>query len=233
MTRHARVGILGWEPGDDAGRAARTLASLADLAPGRAVVALAGDARTLGAVAAALRPAPIELAVHGGPPEVAAELGWGWIAPAVPADELAKVAGDAGVGGPVGVHLPVVVHEDAEVARRALATPLLAPLVDAVSPTGWWWAVRPARRRSTSTWARRRPDRPGRPARVRHARQDEAGRNTVRAGIRKTRGCVTARSGPRRERRRGSLRPARRRRDGAGPVRPAPQVHEDGTRSAR
>ena len=45
VTRHARVGILGWAPGADPGRAARTLASLADLAPDRAVVALAGDGR--------------------------------------------------------------------------------------------------------------------------------------------------------------------------------------------
>jgi hypothetical protein len=136
VTRDARVGILGWRPGDDATRAARTLASLADLAPDRAVVALEGAAPVLQAVAAALGPAPIELAVLGGPPDVAAALGWGWIAVAVPADELAKAAGDAGVTGPVGVHLPVLVHDDPEIARRALHAPLLAPLLDAVPADG-------------------------------------------------------------------------------------------------
>ena len=136
VTRHARVGILGWEPGDDPGRAARTLASLADLAPGRIVVALTGDAPTLRAVAAARRDSPIELAVFGGPADIAATLGWGWIASATPPDELAKAAGDAGVAGTVGVHLPVVVHADAAIAHRAMTAPLLAPLVDAVPLDG-------------------------------------------------------------------------------------------------
>lgn len=136
VTRHVRVGILGWSPGTDAARAARTLASLADLAPDRAVVALEGDGRVLAEVAAELGEAPIELAVHGGPAEVATELGWGWIAAATPADELAKAGGDAGVSGTLGVHLPVLVHADAAVARRALAAPLLAPLADAVPADG-------------------------------------------------------------------------------------------------
>ena len=136
VCRHARVGILGWDPGDDPEHATRTLASLADLAPDRAVVALSGTAPGLRAVAAALRDVPIELAVVGGAADVAAALGWGWIAPATPPDELAKAAGDAGVAGTVGVHLPVLIHEDAAIARRALAAPLLAPLVDAVPPDG-------------------------------------------------------------------------------------------------
>jgi hypothetical protein len=36
----------------------------------------------------------------------------------------------------LGVHLPVVVHDDAEVARRAMSTPLLATLAEAVAPDG-------------------------------------------------------------------------------------------------
>jgi hypothetical protein len=136
VTRHARVGILGWSPGADPARAARTLASLADLTPDRAVVALAGDGSELRAVAAMLRDVPIELAVYGADAEVAAALGWGWIVPAAPPDEIAKAAGDAGVAGVLGVHLPVVVHDDAEVARRAMSTPLLATLAEAVAPDG-------------------------------------------------------------------------------------------------
>jgi hypothetical protein len=189
VTRHARVGILGWEPGADPDRAARTLASLADLAPDRAVVALTGDAAALGAVAAALRPAPIELAVHAGPPEVAATLGWGWIAVAMPADEIAKAAGDAGVAGPIGVHLPVVVHADADVARRALAAPLLAPLVDAVPPDGMVVGGPEALAAAIDEYVERGVDRIvlddllafGAPHEL------EGGRNAVRAGVRNAR----------------------------------------------
>ncbi len=36
----------------------------------------------------------------------------------------------------VGVHLPVVVHADAAVARRAMTTPLLAALAEAVPADG-------------------------------------------------------------------------------------------------
>ena len=141
VTRSARVGILGWTPGADPARAARTIASLADLAPDRGVVSLAAEPATQRAVAAALREigegeVPLELVTYGGEPGAAAELGWGWIAPATPPEELAKAAGDAGVTGTLGVHLPVVVHADAEVARRAMATPLLAALADAVPADG-------------------------------------------------------------------------------------------------
>jgi hypothetical protein len=136
VTRTARVGILGWVPDTDSARAVRTLASLADLAPDRVVVALAGDPSASRAIAAAMPALPIELASYGGSPELAAALGWAWIAPATPPDELAKAAGDAGVTGGLGVHLPVIVHADADVARRAADTPLLRALVDAVPADG-------------------------------------------------------------------------------------------------
>jgi hypothetical protein len=136
VTRRIGVGILGWSPGGDAARAARTLVTLADLAPGRAVVALAAEPSTLRAVAAAVPPVPLELAVFGESPDTAAELGWGWIAPATGADALAKAAGDAGVTATVGVHLPVAVHADVEVARRAVAAPLLASLAGTAGSGG-------------------------------------------------------------------------------------------------
>src|SRR3954451_21144806 len=47
VTRRCRVGVLGWDPGPDPARAAQTLSTLADLAPGRAIVALAGDDATI------------------------------------------------------------------------------------------------------------------------------------------------------------------------------------------
>jgi hypothetical protein len=117
-------------------RAARTLATLADLAPDRAVVALSGDAATTRAIAGAVGDAPIELAVLGGAPEDAAALGWGWIEAGLGPDELAKAAGDAGVTARLGVHLRVVVHDDAAVAERAAAAPLLTALAGDVGPDG-------------------------------------------------------------------------------------------------
>ena len=135
VTRTAHVGILGWVP-DEPVRAARTLATLADLAPDRVVVAVEGSPGTLRALAAATRPGPIELAAYGGTPDVPAGLGWGWIAPATAPDELAKAAGDAGVTATVGVHLPVVVHADEAVAQRAMTAPLLAALAEAVPAEG-------------------------------------------------------------------------------------------------
>ena len=105
VTRRHAIGDARLDAGHPSERP-RTLASLADLAPDRAVVALAGQPTTLRAVAAGDRTEPIELAVYGGAPDVAAGLGWGWIAPATPPDELAKAAGDAGVTATVGVHLP-------------------------------------------------------------------------------------------------------------------------------
>jgi hypothetical protein len=137
VTRRTRVGVLGWAPGLDATRAARTLASLADLAPDRAIVALRGEPAELRAVADALpADAPLELAVYGGAPDTARALGWRWIAVAEPPELVAKQARDAGVNGPVGVHLPVVVHDDPEVARSATAAPLLAAFVELIPPDG-------------------------------------------------------------------------------------------------
>ena len=136
--RDARVGILGWQPGRrSAARAARTLASLADLAPDRAVVALEGDAPVLrgGRRRAAAPRRRARRARRPARGRGRARLGLDR-ARRSPPDELAKAAGDAGVTGPVGVHLPVLVHDDAEIARRALHAPLLAPLLDAVPADG-------------------------------------------------------------------------------------------------
>jgi len=136
VTRRIRVGILGWSPTDPV-RAARTLASLADLAPGRATVAVAGTRDVVRGLARAVpEGADIELAGYGGDPAVAAELGWGWIDVAHRGEAIAKAAGDAGVTGPLGVHLPCVVHADAAVARRAVETPLLRDLAVVVAADG-------------------------------------------------------------------------------------------------
>ncbi len=122
VARRVRVGIVGWNPGEDAGRAARAVATLADLAPGRVILACSGADSSLTALAEELRPdLDIELSVYGRSPSVAAHLGWGWIAPGLSATALAKQAGDAGVAGALGIHLPVFVHEDAQVARRGAA----------------------------------------------------------------------------------------------------------------
>ena len=126
VARRLRVGLLGWNPGVDAARAARTVASLADVAPGRFTVACAGTDAEVTALAGELRDAlDIELARYAGTPDVAARLGWGWIAVAQSPTATAKLATDAGVTETVGVHVPVVVHADAGVVRDALAAPLL------------------------------------------------------------------------------------------------------------
>ena len=122
VARRVRVGILGWDPGEDARRAARAVATLADLAPGRVILACTGADASLIGLAEELRPdLDIELSVYGQSPSVAAGLGWGWIGSGQSATALAKHAGDAGLVGALGIHLPVFVHEDAEVARRAAA----------------------------------------------------------------------------------------------------------------
>jgi hypothetical protein len=128
VTRTIGVGIAGWHPGPDPSRAVRTLASLADLAPGRLCATLEGRVDVLRAVASAATELPLELAVSGSDPTLAAELGWSWVAPDLAPDVLAKAAGDAGVMGTVGIRLRVVVHADADVARTAAASPLLAPV---------------------------------------------------------------------------------------------------------
>ena len=126
VARRVRVGILGWDPGDDAGRAARAVATLADLAPGRVILACTGADASITGLAEELRSdLDIELSVYGQSPSVAARLGWGWIGSVQSATALAKHAGDAGVVGALGIHLPVFVHEDADVARRGAAGPLV------------------------------------------------------------------------------------------------------------
>ena len=124
VARRVRVGILGWNPGADAGRAARAVATLADLAPGRVTLAIAGTDQLLSALAESLRSdLDIELAAYGATPGPAARLGWGWIGVGRTAESMGKAAGDAGVVGPLGIHLPVFVHEDGDVARRGASSP--------------------------------------------------------------------------------------------------------------
>ena len=126
VARRLRAGVLGWAPGPDPTRAARTIATLADLAPGRAVVACGGTAEEIVALAGALRPdLDLELVGYGGAPTTAARLGWGWIGIAQSPMAVAKQASDAGVTGTLGVHVPVLIHSDASVARAALEAPLL------------------------------------------------------------------------------------------------------------
>jgi|GEM_PF-5835197 Luciferase-like monooxygenase. len=126
VARRLRVGVLGWNPGPDSTRAARTVATLADLAPGRAVVSCGGTSEEVVGLAGAIRPdLDLELAVYGGAPETAARLGWGWIGIAQSPIAVAKLASDAGVTGTLGVHLPVLIHADAAVAQAALDAPLL------------------------------------------------------------------------------------------------------------
>lgn len=127
VLRRATIGVLGWDPGTDAARAARTVATLADLAPGRSALAVAGTApdRVVGLAAALRADLAVDLSVHGADPMLAARLGWGWLATAAGPETLAKAASDAGVTGRLGVHLPVVVHPDATKAQRAATTGLL------------------------------------------------------------------------------------------------------------
>lgn len=133
VSRRARIGILGWDPGPDADHAARTVASLADLAPGRAAVGISGTDAAVDALAARLRPElEIDLAVYGADPAPAARHGLGWICGAEHPDAFAAQARAAGVTGRLGLHLPVCVHPDSERARAATRSGLLAefPLAD-------------------------------------------------------------------------------------------------------
>jgi hypothetical protein len=108
VTRRLRVGILGWTPGADAARAARTVATLADLAPGRVVLALTGPATEIRALAGAGRAAlPVELLVVDDG-ALAADLGW----------RVLAVATRPGRGCG-GVHLAAYLHPDPGVAKEA------------------------------------------------------------------------------------------------------------------
>ena len=119
VARRVRVGILGWDFGEDPERAARAAATLADLAPGRVMLGCAGPDSSLVALAVALRAdLDLELAVYGATPGPGARNGWGWIGVGCSAESIAKVAGDAGVVGPIGIYLPVFVHQDGDLASR-------------------------------------------------------------------------------------------------------------------
>ncbi len=140
VARRVRVGILGWDPGVDPGRGARAVATLADLAPGRVMLACTSGDVSLTEMAEKLRPdLDVELAVYGQSPSLAAHLGWGWISVGQSATALEKQAGDAGVVGSIGIHLRVFVHEEVDVARRGAAGPLIGRAEvsgDAVVGTG-------------------------------------------------------------------------------------------------
>jgi hypothetical protein len=130
-----RIGVLGWMPGTAVERAAQTIASLADLAPGRAVVACAGPDHVLEGLAKAVRPdLDVELAVYGAQPTVASGLGWSWIAAGIGATALAARACDAGVTESVGIHLRVVAHADGSIARGCVDAPLIRAI--GFDPTG-------------------------------------------------------------------------------------------------
>lgn len=126
VSRRLRVGVLGWEPGPDPDHAARTVASLADLAPGRAVLGISTTAERLEALIARVRPdLEVDLAVYGTDPEPAARHGLGWICGAEHPETVAQRAAEAGVTGRVGLHLAVCVHPDPAVARAATGGGLL------------------------------------------------------------------------------------------------------------
>ncbi len=121
VARGVRVGVLGWDPGSDLARARRTILTLAELAPGRCVVALDGTVPGAGDLAASCAAEPrIELATVGGDPQVAARGSCGWIAVGADAEVIAKAALDAGVVGRLGVALSVAIHDDVEIARACL-----------------------------------------------------------------------------------------------------------------
>ena len=80
---------------------------------------------------------PIELAAYGGTPDVAAALGWGWIAAGdAPPTSSPRPPGTPASPRRSGCTCPVVVHADAAVARRAMTTPLLAALAEAAPADG-------------------------------------------------------------------------------------------------
>ena len=135
VTRRMRVGVLGWIPGPEVERAAQTVASLADLAPGRAVVACSGPHDVLEGLAKAARPdLDVEFAVYGAHPTVAAGLGWSWISSGIGAATLMGLARDAGVTESVGIHLRVIAHADGSIARACVDAPLIRAL--GVDPAG-------------------------------------------------------------------------------------------------
>ena len=138
-TRRMRVGLLALELDADPHRSARTIATLEELAPGRVTAAVDAraaardrDARTraLHDALAALAPgAELILAIDDeAGARLAERLGRGWLLTDPASSEtvasLRSAAPD--VGG--GVYLPIVVHEDELLARKALEGPLLSAL---------------------------------------------------------------------------------------------------------
>jgi alkanesulfonate monooxygenase SsuD/methylene tetrahydromethanopterin reductase-like flavin-dependent oxidoreductase (luciferase family) len=145
-TRRATVGVLGLDlPTTDADRVARTVATLAAIAPARIAVAFAAGADVpdraarAGAVLERLarRDLPVELALEGDDAEsarLADALGATWIAAGpVAVDDFAARAA-ALPAGRAGIALPVVAHEDETVTTKALESPLLAGLAAQLGP---------------------------------------------------------------------------------------------------
>jgi alkanesulfonate monooxygenase SsuD/methylene tetrahydromethanopterin reductase-like flavin-dependent oxidoreductase (luciferase family) len=139
-TRRSHVGVLGLDLGAaDPDRLARAVATLAALAPDRAVVAFDAGSEVPGreSLARALhgelgrRELPVEVVLSGDDDtsaRLAADLGYGWIADGPLGVEDFSARAGAGLGVPCGLVLPVVAHEDEDVAARALKSPLLAGL---------------------------------------------------------------------------------------------------------
>ena len=138
-TRRIRVGLLALELDDDPHRYARAIATLEELAPGRVIAAV--DARaaapdretrtpTLRAALTELAPeTELILAIDDEPgARLAAALGCGWLLtrPASPETVATFLQAAPNVSG--GVYLPIVVHEDELLARKALEGPLLSAL---------------------------------------------------------------------------------------------------------
>ena len=137
-TRRLRVGLLAIGL-DDAERTARTIATLCELAPRRVIASIDAraavperdaSARAVSlALAASATDAELILAVddaHG--IELAGALGRGWLLtrPCGPEALVAFLRAAPEVAG--GVYLPIVVHEDELLARKALDGPLLSAL---------------------------------------------------------------------------------------------------------
>lgn len=145
-TRRAQVGVLGLDLGAaDPERLARAVATLAALAPERAVVAFDAGSEVPGreSLARALhselgrRELPVEVVLSGDDEtsaRLAADLGYGWIADGPVSVEDFSARRRAGHGTPCGLVLPVVAHEDEDVAARALKSPLLAGLAADLGP---------------------------------------------------------------------------------------------------
>ena len=189
-----RVGLLALEL-DDPERTARTIATLHELAPGRLVASVDARAATFdreartGAVATALAglapDAELVFAVDDeAGVQLAAAHGRGWLLtrPVSPDAVTALVQSAPDVAG--GVYLPIVVHEDEPLARKALDGPLLSVLGAAAGDAAEHIVVgTPDDVLATPPRARRRGHPTGR------ARQPAAARHPRRARRRAARGA--------------------------------------------